>query len=114
MRAGRVVASSLIPSVAACSWGGSGWIIDVDVITGNRSPALDTDNDNLVNANDLVGGRWASAVQIGAVPAAASIMRSKSRTLDDKLINTSDGSIVRVRELGNAKPSRRASWEQLQ
>jgi len=114
VRAGRVVASSLIPSVAACSWGGSGWIIDVDVITGNRSPALDTDNDNLVNANDLVGGRWASAVQIGAVPAAASIMRSKSRTLDDKLINTSDGSIVRVRELGNAKPSRRASWEQLQ
>ena len=40
-------------------------------------------------------------------------MRSNTRTLDDKLINTSAGTIVRVRETGNATTSRRASWEQL-
>lgn len=113
VRFGHVIASTLVPSTAVCSFGGDGWIVDVDVTTGNRSPALDTNGDNVVDATDLINGNYASAVRIGAVPAAASIMRSKTRTLDDKLINTSAGSIVRVRETGNAATSRRASWEQL-
>jgi len=113
-RFGRVIASTLIPNNAVCSFGGDGWIFDVDVITGNRSPALDTNADNTIDANDLINGTAASAVHIATIPAAASIMRSKNRSLDDKLINTSGGTIERVRETGNATPSRRASWEQLQ
>ena len=59
-------------------------------------------------------------MRVGAVPAAASIMRAKGGSgggpgpNDDKLVNTSAGSIVRVRETGNQKPSRRAAWEQIQ
>jgi type IV pilus assembly protein PilY1 len=113
VRFGHIVASTLIPSTAVCSAGGDGWIMDLDVITGNRWAALDTNGDNLVDANDLINGSMASGVRVGAVPAAASIMRSRTRSLDDKLINTSAGTIVRVRETGNAVPSRRASWEQL-
>ena len=113
VRFGHVVASTLIPSTAACSFGGDGWIMDLDSITGNRSPALDTNGDNAVDASDYLSGSAVSGVQVGAVPAAASIMRSRDRKLDDKLINTSAGNIVRVRESGNASASRRASWEQI-
>jgi type IV pilus assembly protein PilY1 len=91
VRFGRVIISTLIPSVAVCSFGGDGWIMDVDVITGNRQPALDTNGDNKVDINDYVNGTMVSGVKIGAVPAAASIMRTKDRKLDDKLINTSAG-----------------------
>jgi type IV pilus assembly protein PilY1 len=114
VRAGRLVASSLIPSVAVCSFGGDGWIMDLDVVTGNRSPALDTNGDNLVDDNDLINGAIVSGVQVGSVPAAATIMRTRDRKLDDKLINTSAGNIVRVRESGSTATSRRAAWEQLQ
>ena len=113
VRFGHVVASTLIPSTAVCSFGGDGWIMDLDSITGNRSPALDTNADNAVDASDYLSGSAVSGVQVGAVPAAASIMRSRDRKLDDKLINTSAGNIVRVRESGNASASRRASWEQI-
>lgn len=114
VRAGRLVISTLIPNTAVCSFGGDGWIMDVDVATGNRAAALDTNGDNLVDTGDRVGDNMMSGVQVGAVPAAATIMRSGNRKLDDKLINTSAGSILRVREAGNTATSRRAAWEQLQ
>ncbi|OYV01940.1 MAG: pilus assembly protein PilY [Burkholderiales bacterium PBB5] len=119
IRFGRVVVSTLVPSTAVCSFGGDGWIMDLDVITGNRSPALDTNGDNKVDATDYLGatggssGTMAGGVRVGAVPAAASIMRSSDKKLDDKLINTSAGSIVRVRETGKRDTSGRAAWEQL-
>lgn len=113
VRYGRLIISTLIPSTAACSFGGDGWIMDVDVITGNRGPALDTNADNEVNVSDYVNGAMAGGVKINAIPAAASIMRGADRKYDDKLINTSAGTIVRVREAGNALPSRRSAWEQV-
>lgn len=114
VRFGHVVMSTVIPSTVVCENGGTGWIMDIDVITGNRSPALDTNGDNLVNDADYLNGTMVSGVKINAVPAAATIMRSGTKNLDDKLINTSAGNIVRVRESGNPKPSRRAAWEQIQ
>jgi len=114
VRAGRLVVSTLIPSTAACSGGGDGWVMDLDVLTGNRAPALDTNNDGLVNNADLLSGNMASGVRVGAVPAAPTIMRSRDRKLDDKLINTSAGTILKVREAGSTATSRRTSWEQLQ
>ncbi|MDH4390513.1 MAG: PilC/PilY family type IV pilus protein, partial [Aquabacterium sp.] len=49
VRNGRLVISTLIPSTAACSYGGDGWIMEVQVFTGNRAAALDLNDDNLVN-----------------------------------------------------------------
>ena len=116
IRNGRLVVSSLIPSTVVCSGGGDGWIIDVDVVTGNRSAALDTNADGLINSADYIGGTMVSGVQVGAVPAAATIMRGTGdqKALEFKMINTSDGSIVRVPEAGKPTTSRRAAWEQLQ
>ena len=115
IRNGRLVISSLIPSTGVCTFGGDGWIIDVDVSTGNRSAALDTNGDGAINDEDLLDGTAASAVQVGAVPAAATILRGSGaqRALEYKMINTSNGSIVRVPEKGNPVVSRRSAWEQL-
>ena len=115
IRNGRVVISSLIPSTVVCSFGGDGWIIDVDVVTGNRTAALDTNNDGLINNADYLNGSMVSGVQVGAVPAAATIMRGSGaqRALEFKMINTSSGTIVRVPEAGNPVNSRRSAWEQI-
>ena len=116
IRNGRLVISSLIPSTAVCTFGGDGWIIDVDVATGNRTAALDTNGDGAIDDLDRLGGSVASAFRVGAVPAAATILRGSGsqRAMEYKMINTSNGSVVRVPEKGNPKVSRRSAWEQLQ
>ena len=122
VRNGRLVISTLIPSTAACSYGGDGWIMEVDVFTGNRAAALDLDDDAVVSSADLIDGSAPSGVQVGAVPAAATIVRkpppkpgaAAEPCTEYKLINTSDGRIFRVGGSCGRVPSRRASWEQLQ
>ncbi|MDQ6626975.1 MAG: PilC/PilY family type IV pilus protein [Pseudomonadota bacterium] len=121
IRFGKVVVSTLIPDTSPCSYGGDGWIMEVDVITGNRGDiSLDTNGDNSVDSLDRVvvrsvatGGKVVSGVRVGSIPAAAAIIRSQDRTLDDKLINTSSGSVLGVRESGNGTRSARAAWEQI-
>jgi type IV pilus assembly protein PilY1 len=121
VRNGRLVISTLIPSTAVCSYGGDGWIMEVDVFTGNRSASLDLTDDNLVNNSDTIDGTAPSGVRVGAVPAAATIVRKPppppgnpvAPCSEYKLINTSDGNIVRVAGSCTRVPSRRASWEQL-
>ncbi|MDT7834246.1 pilus assembly protein [Aquabacterium sp. OR-4] len=112
VRGGRLVLSSLVPSTAVCAFGGDGWIIDVDVITGNRAEALDTNGDAVIDDRDKINGSWASAVNVGSVPAAVTIMKVKKR--DRKFGNTSSGALVLIDEKSNAERSRRAAWEQLQ
>lgn len=120
VRYGKAIFSTMVPGTVNCQGGGDGWIMEVDAVTGNRSdlPALDTNADNQVDAADLL--TWVAAktsvsgVRLGAIPSAPSFIRAKDRKLDDKLVNTSDGTMVRVREAGGARPSGRAGWEQIQ
>lgn len=120
VRYGKVVVSTLIPSPDACAAGGDGWVMELDLLTGNRpnTPALDSNGDNNVTDSDALayagGSAYASGVRIGAIPAAPGFIRAQDRRLDDKLVNTSAGTIVRVREAGNTVNSGRVSWEQLQ
>ena len=94
----------------------------VDVFTGNRAAALDVDDDGIVNNVDYLEGSVPSGVKVGAVPAAATIVRKPPSPpgspavpcAEFKLINTSEGTIVRVGGSCGRVPSRRASWEQLQ
>jgi type IV pilus assembly protein PilY1 len=120
VRYGKVVVSTLIPSADACAAGGDGWVMELDLTTGNRpnSPALDSNGDNNVGTSDILsyggGSAYASGVRVGAIPAAPGFIRAQNRRLDDKLVNTSNGSIVRIREAGSSTRSGRVSWEQLQ
>ena len=120
IRAGKVIVSTLIPSSDPCAYGGDGWVMELDAITGNRAdtPALDTNGDNRVDAADrltLVGQlAQVSGVRVGGIPSSPAIVRSSDRTLDDKVVNTSSGTAVRIRESGSSAVSGRSSWEQLQ
>lgn len=119
VRYGKVIVSSMIPSSLPCSAGGSGWIMEVDAVTGNRpdTPSFDTNADSLVDATDLLtyqtGTAYPSGVSVGGIPTAPTFLRAKDRTLDDKLVNLSTGVLTKFREAGNRQSSGRAGWEQI-
>ena len=56
IRAGRVVFNTLIPNTDPCGFGGNGWVMEVDVMTGNRydTPTFDTNGDGQISIADLV------------------------------------------------------------
>ena len=112
VRFGRIVFASLIPSSAACSYGGDGWIMEVDVLTGNRTASLDSNADNTVDANDYVNGSMVSGMRVGAIPSAPMVIRT-SQGMERWMSNTSDGSIKDIGARNNQAPSRRAAWEQI-
>jgi type IV pilus assembly protein PilY1 len=117
VRNGRLGVSTLIPSDAVCSFGGDGWLIELDAATGNRAAAFDTTANNVVNADDRVNGTMVSGVKVGSVPAAATVLRGTGayRGIDYKLVTTSDGAPpLRQSVSGSTATSRRAAWEQLQ
>jgi type IV pilus assembly protein PilY1 len=120
VRAGKVVVSTMIPSAVACTYGGDGWVMEVDAVTGNRSEAaaLDTNADGNVDTGDLLAYQsaqaYASGVRAGAIPSAPRFIRAKNRTLDDKLISLSNGTIMKIREAGAPQGSGRSGWEQIQ
>lgn len=120
IRAGKVVVSTMIPSTVACTFGGDGWVMEVDAVTGNRpeTAAIDTNADGNVDTGDLLtyqaAQAYVSGVRAGAIPSAPRFIRAKNRTLDDKLINLSNGTILKIREAGTAQGSGRSGWEQIQ
>ncbi len=119
VRNGKVIVSTLIPDTQPCSYGGDGWVMEVDVVTGNRptKPWLDTNGDNALGSADQLAYRGASAfasgVRVGALPSAPAFLKTPTRTLEDKLVSTSAGTVVRVRESGGGPSSGRVGWEQL-
>jgi type IV pilus assembly protein PilY1 len=116
VRSGRLGISTMIPSAAVCSFGGDGWLLEVDVVTGNRTSAFDTNNDNVVGTGDRLSGTLVSGVRIGAVPSAATVLRGSgsSKGIEYKLITTSDGGIRKQPVAAKTLTSRRGAWEQLQ
>ena len=128
-RGGRVVLTSLIPDVSSpCAFGGSGWVNEFDAITGNRldTTTFDTNGDNVLSsvsgADALVFNGYSgsdgkvpentSGRQIDAIPAAPGFMGNGPGT-EDKYINTSDGSLVRVRETAGKGGEGRVMWREV-
>ncbi len=125
-RGGRVIFTSIIPDVSSpCAYGGSGWVLEFDAMTGNRfdSATFDSNGDNVLTAADYISrsGLAAEAMntsgrRIGAIPAAPGFMSNRAggvSGLEDKFINTSDGSVVRVRETSGAGREGRVMWHEV-
>ena len=80
IRAGRVIFNTLIPNTDPCGFGGTGWVMEVDVMTGNRydKPTFDTNGDDAISIGDLVGYNGepenTSGRQISSIPAAAGFL----------------------------------------
>ena len=124
VRSGRVVFVSLEPNTATCSYGGSGWVMDLDVTTGNRLDKItfDTNNDSSLTSADMLtfGGKAAntSGDKIGSIPADPGFMRMPAvagqAPTEKKYINTSSGQIASPTETAGNLVNHRVSWEQLQ
>ena len=129
-RGGRIVLTSLIPDVTnACSFGGSGWVMEFDALTGNRlnTATFDTNGDNtLVStggsdsdymkfAGQGSGVRNASGRRLDTIPTAPGFMGNRKGTtsLEDKYFNTSDGTIMRVRETAGQNGEARVMWREI-
>ena len=125
-RGGRAIFTSLVPDVTSpCAYGGSGWVLEFDAMTGNRfgSATFDSNGDNVLTASDYISrsGLASQAMntsgrRIGAIPAAPGFMSNPAggvSGLEDKFINTSDGSVVRVRETSGAGREGRVMWHEV-
>lgn len=56
VRNGRVIFPTLVPETAACSYGGTSWLMELDALTGSRldiSP-FDLNDDGSINSGDYV------------------------------------------------------------
>lgn len=121
VRGGRVIFTTLIPDSGACSFGGSGWLMELNYLTGGKlpKPALDTNNDGFINVADtIVGG-----LKLDAIPSAPAIIRgeltapggggSPVANKDYKYITQSDATVKKVVESASGAASRRTSWRQI-
>ncbi len=123
IRAGRVIFNTLIPNTDPCGFGGTGWVMEVDVMTGNRndSPTFDTNNDMQISSADLdLNGTYdnASGRAVSSIPAAAGFLRAPPRAgrppFENKYVNTSSGSVTVIGETAGLGGQGRGSWRQLQ
>ncbi len=123
IRSGRVIFNTLIPSTVQCSAGGNGWVMELDVFTGNRydSPTFDTNGSRTINVGDLLQfnskAANTSGLQIGSIPAAPGFLQPiqspGAAPYENKYINTSAGSIQVVGETAGKGSRGRVSWRQL-
>lgn len=124
IRSGRVVFNTLIPSTDPCAFGGTGWVMEVDVMTGNRydRPTFDTNADNTISVADLVGYLDASdntsGRMITSIPAAAGFLTAPmvpgQSPFENKYVNTSAGNVEKIGETAGLSAQGRKSWRQVQ
>ena len=124
IRSGRVVFNTLIPNTDPCGYGGSGWVMEVDVMTGNRydTPTFDTNGDNTISSADLVN--YLSATEntsgraVSSIPAAAGFLRAAVTAgqppFENKYVNTSSGNVDVIGETAGLGTQGRKSWRQIQ
>jgi type IV pilus assembly protein PilY1 len=71
VRNGRIIFTTLIPNNDPCSFGGDGWLMELDVLNGGRPPypVFDVDNNGVFNiAGDYVDFDGAGTGQPAAAP----------------------------------------------
>ncbi|MHB1188714.1 pilus assembly protein [Thiobacillus sp.] len=76
----RVLFTTLIPDATACSGGGTGWLMELDAVTGAAlgGPTFDVDGDGQVSTADNLGtdGTYASGVKKSSIPSAVRLQKN--------------------------------------
>lgn len=80
----RVIFTSIIPTTAVCTPGGTGQLMVLDVLTGGKlsSPTFDVNGTGAIDSNDYVGtpGVYPGGVALDAIPSAARIQRKSANS----------------------------------
>lgn len=123
LRNGRIIFTTLIPSVDPCDFGGTGWLMELDAETGGQPefPAFDLNGDGLFNQSDYVdldgdgvGDVPPSGKQSGeGIIAKPGVIADPDDDKEYKYASGSTGNIERTVE--NAPPgyAGRTSWREL-
>jgi type IV pilus assembly protein PilY1 len=115
LRDRRLVFTSIIPSKADCSPGGTSWFNELDWLTGGPLPAtqLDTNGDGKINGDDSN----ISGIAIDGIVSNPAIQDSPVKVdgvpQELNLLNTSKGEITSPLGKGDPKRARRLSWRQV-
>lgn len=117
LRNGRVIFTTLIPSVDPCDAGGTSWLMEIDALTGGRleEAVFDLDGNRLFNQGDyiLVDGVWIPA---SGMQSREGIIKTPAITsageVEYKYAGGSKGGIEVVTERGGDRNGRQ-SWRQL-
>lgn len=120
IRGGRVIFTTVIPSTSACTYGGDGWLMELDAVSGSRLAVtpFDVNNDKTFSAADYlkatvngdpipVSGRRSTV----GIPSAPTIL-SAAQKREYKVMSGSKGAVESVLE-NAASSSGRLSWREI-
>ena len=120
-RGGRLIFTSIIPDTREpCAFGGTGWLLEFDAVTGNRldTATFDTDDNFDLNAADYVnfpqsgsGANNVSGRRLSSISAAPGFLNSGK--LDLRLLNKADGTVEIVRGSLGVGGDSRAMWREV-
>lgn len=124
----RIIFTTLVPQQTSCSYGGTGWLMEISPVNGGNLgvAVFDINNDGVVDATDLVGGTGVSGINpgIGIMPEVVVVNHPDPTTpLDLKLVSGSTGAVKSVKNYltppappggGSGSGTGRRSWRQLQ
>lgn len=114
LRNGRIIFTTLVPSTATCSYGGTSWLMEFNYLTGGQlsTQAFDTNGDGTINSSDTI----VSGVQLGSIASAPTVLQglgTSSNPLENKFINQSSGTVTTVLESGSTQSDRRSAWREI-
>ncbi len=122
LRYGRVIFATLVPSSDPCEFGGTGWIMEMDALTGGRLTysVFDLNNDASFNAIDFttvtVNGQEIT-VPVSAMKSSVGIIKTPTvvtaGTVEYKLASGTTGEISTTKEKASSTGTGRVSWREL-
>lgn len=125
---GRILFTTLIPNAAVCASGGSGWLMELDAMTGTplTGPSFDVNGDGVVDANDNLGaaGDYPSGLQSNSIPSAVTVQKDNTDPLkpvrkigSESAANSAANGVIAPSLTINLNPplntSLRSSWRQI-
>ena len=119
---GKIVFTTMLPNTNPCSYGGSGWVMELDAARGDRlALTFDVNGDGKLSSvdtvNSSVAGRVApSGTYFAGIPTSPGILGGNPKTqrgAENKYMSLSNGSVSRVMETSTSRVGR-VSWQQLQ
>lgn len=118
----RLLFTTLIPNSTVCGNGGTGWLMELDAVTGGAmtSPTFDVDGDGDVDESDHLGtaGQIASGVETMSIPSAVRLQKNPGQSTLLKPLSLSKKDPVTGKSLetilnGDTSTERRSSWRQI-
>lgn len=110
----KIIFTTFTPSSASCSYGGTSWLMEIDMDTGGspKKPTFDVNKDGYVNTSDTVNSKYPSGMKLGDGIASSPTIVGKDET-ELKYITKTTGEITKVLEGGATSQLGLRNWRQL-